>query len=336
MSTGKSAACVLAGLGVSLAVLGCVDLTGAPLGLADRPAARAPVAPELRIPAAATAAARDEIPLVPLPLPGGQRPAQVAQEQPQPQKAAPVEQVRAQQPAPPDGPEAVRQLHRRAAERLAGMGSYIARLTRREQVNGADGPEEVLLFRFRRQPWSVYFKWLDGAGAGREVTYVRGCYENKIHTLLAAGDHLLKPAGSRFAVAPDSPLVLMKSRHPITEAGMHASVERLGRVLAAQERGDASLGTLNYLGLQPRQEMGQAAACVEHVVPPGVEKTLPKGGRRLYAFDPASGLPTLVQTRDDRGQEVEYYFYDKLLYPVNLDDADFDPDRLWPKRIAGK
>jgi hypothetical protein len=39
----------------------------------------------------------------------------------------------------------------------------------------------------------------------------------------------------------------------------------------------------------------------------------------------------LLVTRDDRGQEVEYYHYDRLQFPVRLDDADFNPDRLWKK-----
>src|SRR5262249_19873105 len=180
-------------------------------------------------------------------------------------------------PPQPDGPDAVRQLYRRAAERVAGMDSYIARLTRREQINGKDGPEEVMLFRFRREPWSVYFKWLGPAKEGREATFVKGRYNNEIHTLLAAGDHPFKPAGSRPSIAPDSVFVTSSSRRPITEAGIAASVERLGAVLAALERGDNSRGTLNYLGVQQRPEMGKAVPCVEHVLPPGVETGLPRG-----------------------------------------------------------
>src|SRR5262245_5727912 len=114
MSSGKSTACVLAGLGMGLAVLGCVGGNGPPA----RPQglARGPVAPELRIPAPAGAAPAD-IPLVPLPpLPAardGERPAPAARQdapQPEPQKAAPVEPARARQPDPPpqpDGPDAV-------------------------------------------------------------------------------------------------------------------------------------------------------------------------------------------------------------------------------------
>src|SRR5437899_386649 len=98
-------------------------------------------------------------------------------------------------------------LYREAAERYARVDSYIVRLMRREQINGKDKPEEVLLFKFRKEPWSVYFKWLGQEGAGREVIYVKGQHENKIHTLLAAGDMPLMPAGRRIALAPDSLVV---------------------------------------------------------------------------------------------------------------------------------
>ena len=41
---------------------------------------------------------------------------------------------------------------------------------------------------------------------------------------------------------------------------------------------------------------------------------------------------------DERGQEVEYYRYDRLQAPVHLDAADFNPDKVWapqPRRPAG-
>jgi hypothetical protein len=56
---------------------------------------------------------------------------------------------------------------------------------------------------------------------------------------------------------------------------------------------------------------------------------MPKGGRRFWYFDPATGLPVLIVTDDPTGHPVEYYCYDRLQFPVKLDDADFDPERLW-------
>ena len=54
---------------------------------------------------------------------------------------------------------------------------------------------------------------------------------------------------------------------------------------------------------------------------------------RVWAIDPESQLPALIVTADETGKEVEYYCYDRLQFPVALDDADFDPDRLW--RFSG-
>jgi hypothetical protein len=231
-----------------------------------------------------------------------------------------------------------RDLIRLAVERYAGIDSYIVRMTRREQVNGKNGPEEIILFKFRKEPWSLHFKWLGDTARGREVIYVKGHYENKIHTLLAAGDSLLMPAGKRISLAVDSPLVRSASRHSITEAGFGAVLDHLQAYLDAQERGDRSRGTLNNLGPQVRPEYPQPVETLEHVIPPGVESDFPRGGRRLYFFDPVWSLPMLVVGHDERGQEVEYYRYDRLQAPVHLDADDFNPDKLWappPKRPPG-
>jgi hypothetical protein len=215
------------------------------------------------------------------------------------------------------------------------MDSYIARLTRRELSNGRY-EEEVMLFKFRKQPWSVYFKWLGDVGKGREVVFVKGQHGSQIHTLLAAGDHPLKPAGSRLSLSPDSVFVKMASRHPVTEAGIGASVDRLVALLDAIDRGDTRRGTLVDLGTQQRTDYAAPLALIEHTFPGGLDPAMPRGGKRLYGFDLENHLPVLVTARDDKGHEVEYYRYDRLQYPVRLDNDDFDPDKLWGRPLAGR
>src|SRR5579871_1263027 len=217
-------------------------------------------------------------------------------------------------------------LHREAAERYAKVESYIVRLTRREQINGKDRPEEILLFKFRKDPWSVYFKWLGAEKNGREVVYVRGQYENKIHTLLAAGDIPLMPAGKRFAIAPDSPFVVSSSRHSVQEAGIGMLIENFGKALQESDRGTSML---KYLGPVQRPEFTDPCEAAEQTIAAGAEPLLPHGGRRLWVFDSTTKFPVLLITQDDHGHEVEYYCYDRFEFPVHLDEDDFNPDKLW-------
>jgi len=278
--------------------------------------------------------------LLPITPPGSRPPPRRATEPapaPTPSAAQPA------QPAPSDpvtpvaataaeaGESPLRLLYRRAAAAAADYDSYIVRLQRREIITGSDGKHEVIVLKFRRRPLSVHMKWVGEEAKGREIVYVQGRYDDKIHILMNSG--LL--AGRRMAFAPDSPMVRARSRYPVNEAGVAAAVERFGRALAAVEQGRPGAGTMRYLGPQRRPEIDGPVYLVEQTVPPGQEEHLARGGRRLIGFHGDNGLPVLMQTWDDRNQEVEFYVYDRW-QRVRLDDADFDPDVLWSKPSAGR
>jgi hypothetical protein len=85
---------------------------------------------------------------------------------PGPQPAAPPALPPAESVSP------LRRLAQDAAATYSSFDAYSARLRQREQVNGKDGPEEVMFVKFRKQPWSVYFKWIGPEAQGSEVVYV--------------------------------------------------------------------------------------------------------------------------------------------------------------------
>jgi len=244
-----------------------------------------------------------------------------------------VEQAVGEQPSAesPSSLQTLRGLYEAAKKRYDGIDSYHVLLTRREVVRGKAQPEERLLFRFRKHPFSVYMKWLGPVADGREVTFVKGKFEGKLHTLLAAGDMPFAPAGKRMSLSPDSIFVRNSSRHAITEAGVGTILEQFRRIFDAMEKGDNHLGTLTYAGQHKRDEFSQPMETVLWSIPPGVEAGLPKGGRRWCFIDPEHHLPALLITLDERGKEVEYYRYERWGYPAHLDDDDFDPDKLWSK-----
>jgi hypothetical protein len=248
---------------------------------------------------------------------------------PHPQPSAAAKKL--EMAAPADPLADVRRVYRLAADRYASLDSYVARMRRREAVGGKDGAEEVIDLKFRKQPWSVHLKWVGGEGVGREVVYVQGRPDDKLHTKLAPTDpgvFLIK----RISLSPDDPRVRSKSRHRITEAGIGVLLEQLGAALNAAEQNDRRLGELSYVPPQNQPGFASPLEGVQQTLPPGNDPTLPKGGRRLCLFDPTTHLPAVISTRDDTDHEVEFYRYEQYQYPVNLTDADFDPDRLWAAR----
>src|SRR5262249_40296995 len=85
---------------------------------------------------------------------------------------------------------ALRRLANSAAERKKSLNAYYVRIRRRENVNGKDQPEEIILFKYRRAPMSIHCKWLGKEGLGREIIYVKGSFGDKIHILSGEGDLL--------------------------------------------------------------------------------------------------------------------------------------------------
>lgn len=264
----------------------------------------------------------------PPPLPALTGPTLIAQPIP---TAPSGENVPAGLTGPADNLVTLRKLLQRAQSQHAQMDSYLARLRRRERIKGQVKPEELLMVRVRQEPLSVHFKWIGTEGKGRELLYVQGRNGNKINVLTAAGDIPFAPAGKRMALDPDGLLVRSSSRHHISEAGFGTTLARMNNLLGALEKGRADVGAARYLGRVSRPEFGEPVEGIEQTIPPGQDDQLPQGGRREIYLDPRFGLPVLVATFDHPGQEVEYYFFDRFQFPVALDDADFDPDRLWGK-----
>jgi hypothetical protein len=235
-------------------------------------------------------------------------------------------------PNPAITQDPMRLLYVRAAERIAKMDSYIYRMRRREVVNGQKMPEEVLRVELRREPFSVRLKWLGQEGKGREAVYVKGRYGDKMQLSLAAGDaFFLSPAGMRWSIAPDDSMARAKSRYPITETGLGSLIDRFGQIVKSIEQGDTRVGAMKYLGPVKREEFEAQVDAVHQVVPAKSDPNLPSGGQRWWYFDRTSGLPVLIVTKDASDQVVEYYCHDHIQWPVQLDDADFNPDRLWRK-----
>ena len=209
---------------------------------------------------------------------------------------------------------------REARSALDSMATYQLDLKRQERVNGLLLPPESLVMSIRRQPKAARLTWVEGTHRGREVLYRADEPGGQMHVNMADS----KLPMPRLALAPDSPMVMKNSRHPITEAG-------LDPIIASLEQADRA-GQLVDLGMQ-------TPAQLDHPMR-GLQRQTAEGDVWRAYFDPADHLPALVECFAANGDLLEQYRFQAIRPdPAELASADaFDPNARWgpPRGLFGK
>jgi hypothetical protein len=230
----------------------------------------------------------------------------------------------------------VKKLAEAAAAKWAKVNTYECVVTRRELAPNNKMNDDVVLYRFRKEPMSVYLRNLDEANQPREIIYNSG--EDKIHAIVGKADAtVLFKAGSKApVVSPDFPMVKEKTRYSIREAGYGTPIARIASWVAKAENGTIPPSALTYLGEVQRKEYPYPLLGVQLKLRPGDEPNMPNGGLRQWFFDPnpnspSYNWPVLIIATEPNGREVEYYLFEKFRLQVPLTDADFDPARLKKK-----
>lgn len=229
--------------------------------------------------------------------------------------------------------DAVKKTYLLARQKWDATADYEAKLVRKEIINNREQPAEEMIFKFRKEPYSVYTKNIGAVGRGREIIYVQSPGA-KVHILTGEGDNRLVGAGFYTQMAPDDRMMTSKSRHKITEGAVGRTLDLFGKALAAAESG--KYNGLKALGKVTRREYADPVEGVEATIPPGQDSELPKGGKREVYFDanpksPSYGLPVLIRLLEG-DRELEYYCFTQFKVPAHLTDADFDPTKLQKKR----
>lgn len=243
----------------------------------------------------------------------------------------------AKEPVKGGGLQAVREVLDAAKKKNDATASFEAFLVKREVIKGKEQPAEEAVYRFRKEPLSVHIRVVGETGTGREVMWVKGQNDNKMTIVTGKGDNILLGAGKKMTMDPDDPLVTVKSRYRIYEAGMQRPIGALTGFVEQAEAGKRKADTIRYLGPVERKEYKTKPVAVEVTLTAADDKFLPKGGKRVYHFDadpksPSFGLPVLVISLDHENREVEYYCFTDFKLVGELTDADFDPSRVGKKK----
>jgi hypothetical protein len=209
-----------------------------------------------------------------------------------------------------------------ARQVYAQVRDYQCILITQERIKGMLQTEEVIQLSFRKDPFSVYMKWLSPKDkAGQEVCYVNGKNQNKMRVLAAAG---LGRGLGWLTIAVDDPKVKDRSRHVITETGFGNLIDRC-------EKGWADERPLNKNKVAIAEYEYNQRRCMR------VETIHTDKDVRFYCyrsvvyFDKETKLPVRMECYDwpktggpPEGDLLECFSYINMQYNVNLQDAMFN------------
>jgi Protein of unknown function (DUF1571) len=198
--------------------------------------------------------------------------------------------------------------------------TYECMLISQERVNGKLLPEKVIQMSFRKNPFSVYMKWVaPKEEAGQEVCYVDGRHQNMMKVLPGG---FAKSFGWQ-TIEVNSPQVMQHSRHKITEAGFGNWVERYTKAWNAERalgKTKVQMAEYNYnnrpcLRVETIHTMREASFyCYRSVLYFDKETHLPV---RLECFDwPRQGGPP-------EGELMECFSYVNLQFNVSIPESVF-------------
>lgn len=182
-------------------------------------------------------------------------------------------------------------------------------------------PEEVMLMKWRRNPRSVYMKWIGEEKKGQEVIWHRDKNEGKIH---AHGGGILKYI--KVNLDPDGSMAMKGNRHAIYESGFDRTGELISRDMNLPTK--QAKGGKQIKALGTRTVLGAPSFCYEAIMD---KANNPKfyGYKALICMDLKHKVPNRIQVWDLADGEVrliEDYGYKDVRPNVGLTDHDFDPD----------
>ena len=228
---------------------------------------------------------------------------------------------------PTDMPELVIEMLDRGIRNLRRVRDYSTVFYRMERVGNDIGDEERILLKFRSRPFSVYMKWLDGDKRGREVIYVHGQNDNKMVVHTGPRELLILPLPT-IRIDPNDPMVLKRSRHPITNAGFRNTLTSIKAVFEdALRRGHLGPESVIYRGRRPFREKDESWECDTYIF----ERLLPDGEgyycrKMLLYLDTKTFFPVRMKTYGFDNKVLEQYTFKVIRPNQGFTDLDFDED----------
>jgi hypothetical protein len=210
---------------------------------------------------------------------------------------------------------------------LESVPDYTAQFSKQELVGGELLDEQIIQFKCRHQPFSLYLKWLSG-DVGREVLYVDGQHD---------GDMIVHAGGWKarlpsLSISPNSPLALGESRYPVTNAGLLPLI----KTIVAAHAHDATRDSIQRCEQLPDEEF-DSRQCAVFVVMYKNSQVSPVYRKSIVLIDKEWNVPLYTrnfgwpdanaaqtETELDDATLIEFYTYTDVQFRQQLAEVEFD------------
>jgi hypothetical protein len=196
----------------------------------------------------------------------------------------------------------------------AKIKDYTGTFYKTERLRGKLGKEQVIQFKFKDKPFSVFMKWEKNAGGADKLLYVKGQNDNQM---------VVHPTGLLWWIRsvrrdPNGPDAMKATLNPCTAFGVANMTRRMLKVYEeAKKTGDL---TTKYLGLSKVD--GRKCVKMERLLP--AKKEYPHA-RIIVQIDLGYLVPVALECYDWDGKLVSRYMYTDLKFNVGLKEKDFTP-----------
>lgn len=193
--------------------------------------------------------------------------------------------------------------------------SYTAVFHKQQRIAGKLLPEETILLKCRKSPFSLYMKWIRAPYKGSELLYRAGWNEDRVR---AHRGGIL-----RFVVRnldPRDPGLMADNLRPVTSTGIGYLLESV----ATDIRKAIKFNELKFSERGQETVYGRNTQVLEVIFPKEKAKDY-DGYRYVINQDVESKILVRIRVYDGHDQLVENYGYENLDLHAPLADADFEP-----------
>lgn len=200
----------------------------------------------------------------------------------------------------------------------AKVEDYTCIFTKQEYVGNKMRRTETIFMKHKKEPHSVYMKWIKKPYKDRECLYCGGKYDNK---LKAHEGHGFKSWFGTLSLNPKGGRAMKGNRHPITESGIFNTIDKIKKDFESARKHPEH--NVSYERFEEREIHGQPSFCVL-IIQPKNRKLGYYAHKAEICIHQKLYIPTSVKIWDFSGRLVEFYTYREYKINVGLTNRDFD------------